>query len=549
MGARRTPVNSKAWLNECQEILENTKGQVRLYLGEEPPDIKNYAQAYKKDLLRPWKISSWDKLFVCMQQVQVIFGGDFHPFAQAQRTHLRLLRKIIHDRSVILAVECLSAADQPILDQFLKGDISEESFLEKVQWERKWGFPWAHYKPLFDFAIKNGMSVVGLNTDLDELSGAGLTHRDQRAAEKLKQIINNHPEDLVYVLYGDLHIAQDHLPSELSKLVSPQIETASFYLNSEKIYFELAEKSQENSVEVVEFNDREFCLLSSPPWVKWHSYLMYLEENFDVDLDWDDEEDEDDDGMWEFRMDHTDHVSGLVRMIAAAMNEEVKSDDIEVYSLNDPQALVSVEKSLSAVDYAIAHTLVRNDRSFYIPSQGFFYLSKSTVNHAATLAGQYIHAKISNRKSMLWNFPEDFKKVIWVEAMSFLLSKFVNPKRKSQSMADLKKQLEAFDKEDHGREPLLLALDQKMIELLAMYSDTPAKQTYAPREKSSYILAARFIGEILGDRYFVLYQKQILGIDNIRAFLQKSLDEPHFNEFYLAQLKSLDALEMEGKTE
>jgi hypothetical protein len=340
-------------------------------------------------------------------------------------------------------------------------------------------------------------------------------------------------------------VASQHLPAKLKERFNqknPMGELATLFLNSERIYFQLAERELESKVEVVRFNDREFCVLSSPPWVKWHSYLMYLEENFDVDLEADGDED-----RWEFQIDHTDHVSDFVKMISAAISESIDTNAIEVYSLRDPQALVVTKKVLKAQDFELAHSLIQNDRSFVLPRHGFFYLSKATVNHAAGLAGQFIHAELSGRQSVLWTFPENFIQAIWIEAMAFMLSKFVNPKRKSQTMSDLKKQLEAFDKADHGREPLLLALDQKMLELLSIYADQKKDLGFRPREKSSYALAAKFIGEILGNRYFVLYERQILDIDSIRALLREPLEAPDFTQYYYDQLKKLDELEIEGR--
>ena len=547
MGARRNTVISKSWLQERKEILQKIKDQVRLYLGEESPDITRYAKSYKKDLARPWEVVPWDSVFVSLEQVNVVFGGDFHPFAQAQRSHLRVLRKMVQSRPLVVGLECLFCEDQSWVDQFLKDEISEDEFLDKTQWDRKWGFPWKHYKPLFDFAKKHGLEVLALNLHVDERSGQTLVQRDLKASEILTEKIKASPDSLFYVIYGDLHIASENLPQMLKQSFKSRadFETATIYLNSENIYFQLAEKELESKSEVIRFNDREFCILSSPPWVKWHSYLMYLEEIFDVDLEFDD----DDEDEWEFQIDHTDHVSDLVKMISSALDVTVDPNAIEVYSLEDPQALVVTEKVLKKPDYNLAHALIQSDRSFYIPQEGFFYLSKATVNHAATLAGQYIHSEMCGRKELDWDFPEGFIRVIWIESMSFLLSKFVNPKRKAQTMADLKKQLEAFDKTDHGREPLLLALDQKMFELLSIYAGKARDKTFVPREKSSYVHAAKFIGEILGDRYFKLYEKQILGIDNIRALLQKSLEDKDFEIFYFEQLKSLDKLELEGSPE
>lgn len=551
MGARRNSVISKSWLQERREILQKIKDQVRLYLGPETSDITLYASAYKKDLTRPWQASDWPELFVALEQVQVVFGGDFHPFAQAQRAHLRILRKLVVDRPLLLALECLYEEDQDLVEAFMQGRLSEDQFLQKTQWNQRWGFPWAHYKPIFDFAKKHNVKLLALNQPVDERTGTTLHARDDLAAKLIAQHIEPQSHQLIYVIYGDLHVASAHLPRALKKHLPPQsqVESATLYLNSETLYFQLAEQKREHQVEVLRFDQRHFCLLTSPPWVKWHSYLMYLEENFDVDLEFDDEDDEDDfwdEDEWEFQIDHTDHVSDLVKMISSAIAVQVDSNAIEVYSMQDPQARVVIKKILSDQDYQLAHSLIQNDRCFFIPKFGFFYLSKATVNHAATLAGQYIHGLLCGRQKLMWQFPEDFVRFIWIEAMGFMLSKFVNPKRKAQTMADLKKQLEAFDKKDRGREPLLLALDQKMLELLSVYKGELKEQAYTPREKSSYALAAKFIGEILGERYFILYEKQILGIDSIRELLKQNLEGREFIQFYYQQLKRLDRLELEG---
>ena len=291
-------------------------------------------------------------------------------------------------------------------------------------------------------------------------------------------------------------------------------------------------------MDVIQYTDSQFCLLSSPPWVKWQSYLMYLEENIDFGLD--DEEDED-----EEEMDYTDHVLSLVNMICRGLGVEIYTNDIEVYAAKDAEALSRAEKKLHEQHVEIAQFLAQNDSSFYLPQSGFFYLSKGTVNHAATLASQYIHAKLANRKNIFWSFPQDFLPLIWVEAMGFLLSKWVNPKRKAQTLGDLKKQLAAFGAEDEGREPLLFALDQKMSELLYVYKKEVRAQKFTPSKKSSYVQAARFLGAMLGERYFQLYHKGRLKREDLVEKLSLPLVREGFVDFYFEQLKFLDRLELE----
>lgn len=539
VGARRETLPDLQWLNEKKAILERIKAQVRLYLGDEPSDVRLYAQAYKRDIERPWQISSMELLKAQLLDAEVVFGGDFHPFSQAQRSHLRILRDLQKEKEIVLGMECFFAKHQKALDQFVSGELEEAKFLKKIKWDEEWGFPWSHYRPLVDFAKKHKIKVLALNLEQEARSGKSLHERDYFAADLIAESLEKNPDKVHYVLFGDLHIAENHLPKCLKKQFKTDAQIVNIYLNSESIYFALAEQGHEGDVEVVSFNENQYCILSSPPWVKWQSYLMYLEENFDFILDEDEDEDED-----QFRIDHTDHVSSLVHMISAGLGLQFKTDDIEVYSLKDPQVLKVTKRMLPKKDYEIAHFLVQQDTSFYFPQKGFFYLSKATVNHAATMAAQYIHGKLSKRSRLLWNFPEDFLSLVWVEAMGFMLSKFVNPKRKAQTMNDLKKQLEAFDLTDRGREPLLLALDQKMSELLQVYQDDKRKQKYVPGKKSSYTHAARFLGEMLGERYFLLYKKSIITAAEMKILLSQEIDNKSFEDFYFEQLKILDKLEL-----
>jgi len=513
---------------------------VGLYLGPVPEDIHAYSQAYRRDVERPWEVSSRSELLKAVEAAKVIFGGDFHSFPQAQRAHLRILRDLNPQLKVTLALEIFPHSDQGVVDQFMAGAFSEEEFLGRVHWDERWGFPWSFYRPLVDFAKKRGWKVEALNMLLSERSKETLHARDQFAAQKLKNLCQAPGVDLVYVVYGDLHIARQNLPAAfrqtyLAKKAPPSVTV---YLNPEKAYFELAEQRVESQTEVISYSKSEFAVISSPPWVKWQNYLMFLEENHDFGFD----EDEDE-------VDHTDHVLSLVRMISSALQIQVDENDIEVYGARDRVALERAQNLLGNTHSEYAKFLLRSDRSFYLPSEGFFYLSKPSVNHVATLAAQYIHAKLSGREKLLWDFPKRFVGLIWVESIAFLLSKFVNPKRKAQTMADLKKQLSVFHPKDEGREPLLLALDQKMSELLEVYKGESRGQNYRPRKKSSYLEAARFLGPILGERYFLLYESGRIGRDQVLELLSFDPSREDIAGFYYKQLAELDRLESEVRDE
>ncbi len=508
--------------------------QVAHLLGAQPEDLGEYSGAYKREFRGRWSPGSREDLMLSIQKADFVLGADFHAFSQAQRTHLRLLRRLHSPRPLVLALECIESRYQQELDLYIAGELSEENFLKRVRWEEHWGFPWSYYKPLLNLARERGLYVLALNRLEVQRTLKGLSRRDQHAARILVDYKGRHPESLIYVVYGDLHLASPHLPQALRDL-SPKdkLDIVRVFQNVEELYFRLAAKGLETQVEVLQASRGRFCVMGSPPWVKWQSYLIYLEQAFDRDL-----EDADEDGLG---VDYTDHIHSLIQLIAGDLGFKLKSYDLAVYLPSDELIYSSLESSVSAPERRLIQHLMANDRSFYLPQMGVLYLSRETINHAATLAGQYVHSKLNGSQSWFWRQPEEFYQRIWVEAVGFFLSKLVNHKRKADSVRDLKAQLAASQPKDRGRDSLLLALDQRLSEVIYVYSGRRRQSKFSPRQKSNYFEAAKILGGMMGERLYLSYRAQRIGPDKLLKILAKNPEDKDFAEFYLSMVKRLES--------
>ncbi|MBY0384154.1 ChaN family lipoprotein, partial [bacterium] len=479
---------SVASLHIRRDILQKIKKQVRLYLGEESDGVRKYALSYKKDIERSrWEPSSFEHVFLRMKESDVILGGDFHAFSQAQRVHLRYMRELVKDHQVIFATECIESRYQKVLDKYIRGDLVEEDFLKKVKWDSSWGFYWQHYKPLFDLIKESGGRCIALNCQAQN-GLSGLRKRDVHAAKILAQAYKNlNKAEKIYVLYGDLHIAQKNLPAQLSQRTKGKCKTLTLYLNPEKIYFQLFKKNLENKINVVQFSKNQFCLLESPPWVKWQSYLLFLEENTDYSLEVD-------------PIDYSEHLQSLVQIFAMDLQIPFHGE-FSISSFKDHDFLDRLKESLDSKEFLMAKKLVENDMSFYCPQIARGYLARGTVNYASQLAGAIFHSTLCKHQKMEYFFPDDFEKIIWLDSVSFFLSKLINPHRKSSNMNDLKKQLAAFSPADKGEKSLKLALDQKMRELLLSYPEgrQPLQNVVAKKlDPLIYFNASKILGTMLG---------------------------------------------------
>lgn len=134
--------DSRQWLLTRQRLLQQLKAQVAMRLGPQPRDVFGYAREYKREFDGRWQLCGNDEeLSARLTETQIVLGGDFHAFSQAQRSHLRLLRDLPKSRSVILGVECIESCDQDVVDSFLEGELTEEEFLDQVNWAEHWGSP------------------------------------------------------------------------------------------------------------------------------------------------------------------------------------------------------------------------------------------------------------------------------------------------------------------------------------------------------------------------------------------------------------------------
>lgn len=506
----------KSWLVTRKKHLKQIKQQVEVHLGGLDSEVLAYQQAYQREFYGDWNESSFQRLYKAILSSRLVFGADFHAFSQSQRTHLRILREIAAQKKIILCLECVQFKHQKYIDQYLQNQISEKSFLKKVRWYEDWGFPWAHFKQLFEFARNNNIIVKAVNLHTPDVDEASLHKRDKFVANRLSEIMQQNPDHLLYTIFGELHLAKSHLP-QYFKSEQPVV----IFQNSERLYFKLAEHSRESTVDVMETKRNRFCVMTSPPWVQWQSYLIFLEENVDYSLD--EEEDENDIDVFEY-MRHQMHL------INEDLGVEIAIDDIKVVT-PDLELFEWLEDMSESQNKALAY-LVRTDRSFYLPEKNIVYLSRISTNHTAEMCGAVVQAKMSQRQKFLWDMPDMYVAQIWIEAFSFFISKLINHKRKASHIHDLKRKLAVMHPKDGGREVLLHALDQRLGEALYKLGHQYTKNRIQLKNQMLYYESARIVGQMLGDAVFNAYRVGQLTQSDINSYLSLNIFKKDFYTSY-----------------
>ncbi len=527
------------WLKIRKELYRQLEAEVRHRLGREEPGLVSYRQEYNQEFRKKWQTVPKEDLLSAFKNSRLILMGDFHALQQSQKAHLRIFKSLPKKSKIVLGLECFDAEDQVHIDRFMQGKSSEHDFLKDIDWQNKWGFPWEYYKPLIRWAQKNKIKVYGLNKTVRKYSAAGLRTRDQFAAKKIAEIIGMYPDSSCVVIYGDLHIAEKHLPAEIYKILGEKFrkQTLRIFQNAEEIYFQLLARELESSVDVVRLSRRDYCLMSVPPWVKWQNYLMYLEQAYDLELG--DEED---------ALDYTDHVGRYVHLIAEELGFKVSLANLSVATARDSFLWQNLEEKFSSKELKWIEKMIEEGNSFYLPEVGTAYLARPSVNHAASLAMQFLHAQACQRKALAMHMPKDFMRQIWVEGMAYFGSKIVNHKRKTDTIADIKASLASRNSPELGKEVLMLALTQKMQEVMAVSGRTLSRGQFVPKNKWSYVQASALLGGIMGERLYTGYRKKMISPATLQNFLHKDTESDSFRNIYYEMLETIEALPVSFKS-
>lgn len=525
---------NKNWIQIRYDLYQKVRDQVAVKLGTTSAEIRSYQSSYEKEFGKKWRAMSASKLFQKISDVDVVFLADFHALQQSQKSHLRILKKAKSLKRILL-MECFDSDDQEVLDDFLSGRISEKAFLEAVNWQKSWTFPWAFYKPLLKWAMLHKVRVFGLNCG----GKKSLKDRDIHAVRLIKRIKDQFPEHQLFVQYGDLHIAESRIPRMLKKACGGKLSYLKIHQNSEELYFALLRQELETRVDLIEIDANTFCLMNVPPWVKWQNYLFYLERYVDGSLR----------GKKSFDgIDYTDHVGAFVGLLSKELQFAVSTANLAVFTADDRKIWTLLRAGTTKAELANYQFMIEEGISFYFGPGHFGFLARSTVNHAAQLATQYIWSELHQNSRKLNDFPDDFLALIWSEGLAYFGTKLVNHRRKTDTLFDIKSSLAQSKTHEFGKDALLLALSQKTKELLVLAGKVNARLSYKPRRKKAYFIAARLLGGLIGEKLYNGFRKKRISLNTVQNYFQISLEDKNFDEAYFKMLKTVEALPLHFKS-
>jgi hypothetical protein len=206
----------------------------------------------------------------------IVLVGDYHALPNSQRYLASLLcDPALHQHPVVLALETILSRDQHILDEWFRGEIDEDELRQRIRFDLDWGYDWAPFYELLVAARDHGESIYGLDC-MPRESLRKIGARDRHAAAKIAEIRVRHPEAVIFVLFGESHLAPGHLPRVLQKDL-PGAKTLTVLQNIDALYWRAAGEPVDK-VDAVRVKEDVLCVFNATPLEKYESYRLFLDQ-------------------------------------------------------------------------------------------------------------------------------------------------------------------------------------------------------------------------------------------------------------------------------
>jgi Haem-binding uptake, Tiki superfamily, ChaN len=349
---------------------------------------RKYLREFNKSFRTYESVLTGEEVQTALRLADVVLIGDYHALPASQRAAASLLehRALAGDRPVILGVETVFARDQHILDEWWRREIDETELRQRIRFDLDWGYEWAPFYDLLVSARDNAEALYGLDClPREDLRKIGA--RDRHAALKIAEIRQRHPNAVIYVLFGESHMAPGHLPREIRK-ENPETKVVTVLQNVDSLYWRAAGE-RADKVEAVRVTEDVLCVFNATPLEKYESYRLFLDQ-------------------WSRCDESPDYAPTIYNLIDSLVNF-LEINRYSSHNGTQPKFLVDMlpevyggssaatlgrlllRKGVSEDDLKQMLARVEECGSTYLPQVNAFYIREFQMMHAAEGATRFLH--------------------------------------------------------------------------------------------------------------------------------------------------------------
>jgi hypothetical protein len=241
----------------------------------DPASRRKYLRDFREAYRSYQKVLSASDVRREIARAGTVLVGDYHALPASQRYLAALLRDFeFHQRPIVLGVETIFSRDQHILDEWVRGEIDEDELRQRIRFELDWGYDWSPFYELLSAARDHGAWIYGLDCmPREDLRKIGA--RDRHAADKIAELRLHHSDALILVLFGESHLAPQHLPAVLQQRL-PDEPMLTLLQNVDALYWRAAGEARDR-VEAVAVRENILCVFNATPLEKYENYRLCLD--------------------------------------------------------------------------------------------------------------------------------------------------------------------------------------------------------------------------------------------------------------------------------
>jgi len=95
----------------------------------------------------------------------LIFLGESHTSMDFHRVQRKVIEDLVRSgKRVLIGLEMYPYTEQKYLDDWCRGYLTEDGFVETSHWYRNWGYHWNYYRDIFLYARDYGIRMFAVNT-------------------------------------------------------------------------------------------------------------------------------------------------------------------------------------------------------------------------------------------------------------------------------------------------------------------------------------------------------------------------------------------------
>lgn len=488
----------REWYSLQRKFYEEAQHEITASISKKSKTLSDYENRYKKDL-KKLKASTQRKMFQAINSADFLFIGDFHSLPQSQRFVLRLLRNKQIKKPKAIAFEVISKEHEAFITAYLQKPTKQKELKlrEQLSLEENWSSNFEVYLEIFKAAHSQKIKIKGLKT-----SAQNLKKRDLLAAKQISQSM-----EPLWVLFGEFHCAREHLP-KLVRELNLDKSTVVIQQNIDHLQLKGLKESfkQKDKIYADATNKKIplFCILHTPLWVKWQSYLTQhirkLEDSSSFDP--------------------TDQIHWSMNELSSFLEDSryplVKADesffDFSVLHAGEEDFSKSIRKLPRAEERKVLQQLELGGVAISTKTRRIF-LAELTLNSCAQAASTYLYSAWTKQDPQQRDF---FMRCLF-ECHSFFLSKILNHSRKAKYWGDWKALLK-----DRRKSSLAKKVLQTQDFILAAQNPEQWTKKLKPHAKE----VAQALGRMIADWCFEAF----LAGEFSKQRLLRHISEPPENE-------------------